>query len=315
MKTHIAILVHKLCYIEICTSGFGDAGFASPALLSHILLRFYTIPVLTMAVMSTDTTQSIRRPFTVRSFILLILIGVAVGVFSGLFGVGGGTVMVPGLMLYGLSQREASATSLAAMPLASLGGVVSYALDGHVNWIMGALIVIGTVCGSLIGSQLLQKLSEKFLRWAFVVFLVVIIVQQFLTVPTRVSHVNFSVLSAVGMIALGLVSGMLSALLGVGGGAILVPGMSALFGASDLVSRGTSLLAMMPGAVSATISNMKARLVDVKAAGLIGVLAMLITPAGAALASYFTPQVNVWVFNVFLALVFVKSVMSALKVK
>lgn len=60
----------------------------------------------TMAIMKKNT----------RSILLLLAIGIAVGIFSGLFGVGGGTVMVPGLLLYGLTQRQASATSLAAMP-------------------------------------------------------------------------------------------------------------------------------------------------------------------------------------------------------
>ena len=95
---------------------------------------------------------------------------------------------------------------------------------------------------------------------------------------------------------------------------MLVPGMSVVFGASDLVSRGTSLLAMMPGAISGTISNLKANLVDLKAAGIIGVVAMLVTPAGARLAAFLTPTINLWVFNFFLLLVLVKSVLSALKV-
>ncbi|MDK6981444.1 sulfite exporter TauE/SafE family protein, partial [Escherichia coli] len=107
-----------------------------------------------------------------------------------------------------------------------------------------------------VGSKLLQKLSEKFLRWAFVVFLVGIVISQFFESPSRISHVTVTWLTGTGMVLLGIISGVLSALLGVGGGAVLVPGMSVVFGASDLVSRGTSLLAMMPGAISGTISNL-----------------------------------------------------------
>lgn len=261
-----------------------------------------------MASMTKTTTN------TTRSILLLLAIGIAVGIFSGLFGVGGGTVMVPGLLLYGLTQRQASATSLAAMPLASLGGIISYAFGGHVNWSMGALVIIGTITGAWVGSKLLQKLSEKFLRWAFVMFLIGIVISQFFESPSRISHVTVTWLTGTGMVLLGIISGVLSALLGVGGGAVLVPSMSVVFGASDLVSRGTSLLAMMPGAISGTISNLKVNLVDLKAAGIIGVVAMLVTRAGARLAAFLTPTINLWVFNFFLLLVLVKSVLSALKV-
>ncbi|OZG53872.1 Sulfite exporter TauE/SafE [Alloscardovia macacae] len=262
--------------------------------------------------MTTETTETKNMNASTK-FLLLALVGLAAGLLSGLFGVGGGTIMVPGLLLVGLSQREASATSLAAMPIAGLGGVVTYALAGNVHWGMGALVILGSISGALIGARLLRSLPEKLLRWAFVVFVFGIAVEQFFEVPSRVSSVSVNLPSAFGMVALGLVAGILSALLGVGGGAILVPGMSGLFGASDLVARGTSLLAIMPGAVSGTVANLKAGLVDVKAAGLIGAVALVSTPLGGLLAAFLSPQVNQWVFMSFLVLLIVKSIRDALK--
>lgn len=213
----------------------------------------------------------------------------------------------------GLDQRRASATSLAAMPLASLGGIISYAISGNVNWAMGVLVIIGSISGAVVGARLLQKLREKYLRWAFAVFVLIIIVQQFFAIPTRSSHVDIHIGSAIGMIALGMVAGLLAALLGVGGGAVLVPGMSVLFGASDLVSRGTSLLAIMPGAISGTVSNLRAGLVDIRAAVAIGGTAVIMTPVGGYVASLLTPQWNQWCFLAFLVIILVKSVQSALK--
>ena len=213
----------------------------------------------------------------------------------------------------GLDQRRASATSLAAMPLASLGGIISYAISGNVNWAMGVLVIIGSISGAVVGARLLQKLREKYLRWAFAVFVLIIIVQQFFAIPTRSSHVDIHIGSAIGMIALGMVAGLLAALLGVGGGAVLVPGMSVLFGASDLVSRGTSLLAIMPGAISGTVSNLRAGLVDIRAAAAIGGTAVIMTPVGGYVASLLTPQWNQWCFLAFLVIILVKSVQSALK--
>ncbi|WP_169331228.1 sulfite exporter TauE/SafE family protein [Alloscardovia criceti] len=247
------------------------------------------------------------------SLLPLIAIGVLVGIFSGLFGVGGGTIMVPALMFYGLSQREASATSLAAMPLASLGGVISYAVAGNVDWAMGALIIVGSITGAWVGARLLHVISEKALRWCFVAFLLVIIVQQFFQLPTRTSHVELTLLSGAGMILLGFVAGVLAALLGVGGGAILVPGMASFFGASDLVSRGTSLLAILPGAISGTISNVKARIVQLKTAAIIGIAALVVTPIGEIIAQWLTPQMNKWAFIIFLIFIIIRSIRAALR--
>ncbi len=213
----------------------------------------------------------------------------------------------------GLDQRRASATSLAAMPLASLGGIISYAISGNVNWAMGVLVIIGSISGAVVGARLLQKLREKYLRWAFAVFVLIIIVQQFFAIPTRSSHVDIHIGSAIGMIALGMAAGLLAALLGVGGGAVLVPGMSVLFSASDLVSRGTSLLAIMPSAISGTVSNLRAGLVDIRAAAAIGGTAVIMTPVGGYVASLLTPQWNQWCFLAFLVIILVKSVQSALK--
>lgn len=245
--------------------------------------------------------------------IAFLVVGIAAGLLSGLFGVGGGTIIVPGLLLCGLGQRRASATSLAAMPLASLGGIISYAISGNVNWAMGVLVIIGSISGAVVGARLLQKLREKYLRWAFAVFVLIIIVQQFFAIPTRSSHVDIHIGSAIGMIPLGMVAGLLAALLGVGGGAVLVPGMSVLFGASDLVSRGTSLLAIMPGAISGTVSNLRAGLVDIRAAVAIGGTAVIMAPVGGYVASLLTPQWNQWCFLAFLVIILVKSVQSALK--
>ena len=62
-----------------------------------------------------------------RSIIVLIVVGMLVGVLSGMFGIGGGTVIVPALVWLGLSQRNAAATSTLAIVPTSISGVVSYA--------------------------------------------------------------------------------------------------------------------------------------------------------------------------------------------
>ena len=181
-----------------------------------------------------------------RSIIVLIVVGMLVGVLSGMFGIGGGTVIVPALVWLGLSQRNAAATSTLAIVPTSISGVISYATGGHVDWLAAALLFCGMFIGGQIGSWLLSRLPELVLRWIFVAFLVFVVINQVSFVPSRDHQIVMTVVTGIGLALLGVVIGTLAGLLGIGGGALAVPSLSMLFGASDLVARGTSLLAMFP---------------------------------------------------------------------
>jgi uncharacterized membrane protein YfcA len=85
-------------------------------------------------------------------------VGLAAGLLSGLFGVGGGTVIVPMLVLilaYG--QKLASGTSLAAIVPTAAVGVISYAVHDSVAWIPAVILAVGSVAGAQIGTWLLQS--------------------------------------------------------------------------------------------------------------------------------------------------------------
>ena len=66
---------------------------------------------------------------------VLVIVGMIVGLLSGMFGIGGGTVIVPALVWLGLSQRHAAATSMLAIVPTALSGVISYAHNGNVDWV------------------------------------------------------------------------------------------------------------------------------------------------------------------------------------
>lgn len=98
----------------------------------------------------------------------LVLIGLVSGVFSALFGVGGGIVIVPLLVLWlRLDQRQASATSLAAIGLIALVGVTLYAVRGHVEVGPGLLVGIPAAAGAVAGAVLQQRLPVRVLSFAF----------------------------------------------------------------------------------------------------------------------------------------------------
>jgi uncharacterized protein len=102
----------------------------------------------------------------------LVAIGLLSGVFSALFGVGGGIVMVPLLLLWlGFQQREASATSLAAIGLIAAVGVTLYAVRGHVEVGPGLLVGIPAAVGAVLGAVLQQRLHPHLLSYAFAALL------------------------------------------------------------------------------------------------------------------------------------------------
>lgn len=248
-----------------------------------------------------------------RSIIVLIVVGMLVGVLSGMFGIGGGTVIVPALVWLGLSQRNAAATSTLAIVPTSISGVISYATGGHVDWLAAALLFCGMFIGGQIGSWLLSRLPELVLRWIFVAFLVFVVINQVSFVPSRDHQIAMSVTTGICLALLGVIIGTLAGLLGIGGGALAVPSLSMLFGASDLVARGTSLLAMFPNSITTSVANLKRRLVHVKAALIIGLVAAVTAPFGTWIAGAVSPRVGSILFACYLCVLLVRSMFVAVK--
>ncbi len=227
---------------------------------------------------------------TPRYYIGAVLIGLLAGLMSGMFGVGGGTVIVPLLVgLLAFDQRLAAGTSLAAIVPTAAVGVVSYATVGSVAWVPAIVLAAFAVAGAQIGTWLLARLSQNAIRWGFVAFLVVVIVLLFIVVPSRDAELPLTWLTGVGLAVLGLFTGVMAGLLGVGGGVIVVPALMFLFGTSDLEAKGTSLLMMIPTAISGTFGNLRRRNVDLVAAGIVGVSACATTALGAWLATLVDP--------------------------
>lgn len=113
-----------------------------------------------------------RSP-SVPNLLLLVAIGVGAGVLSGLFGVGGGIIMVPAMVLLaGMAQQRASATSLASIvPIAAVGAVIFGGADS-VNFLAALVLVIGSVTGVQIGSRLMPRIGDDRLRIGFAIFMI-----------------------------------------------------------------------------------------------------------------------------------------------
>lgn len=109
-------------------------------------------------------------------------IGLSAGVFSGLFGVGGGTVMVPLLVLWrGFNEKRATGTSLLAIIIVATYAVVGHAIFGSVDVVKGVLIGIPAIGGVVAGTALQQRLEDRVLSGMFAVLMIVIAAMYLVT--------------------------------------------------------------------------------------------------------------------------------------
>ncbi len=229
-------------------------------------------------------------------------IGIAAGILSGLFGVGGGIIMVPLLVAwFTLDQRRAGATSLLAIVPIATASAAGYALNGNVDIPAGMLLLVGGVFGGQLGSRLLPRTPIATLQLWFGVL-------SLATAARLVLGGSSSALSELGavwegglLVLVGVAAGTLAGLLGVGGGIIMVPGLVLLTGDDADTARGTSLLVVIFTALTATITNWRNGLVEVRialVAGLVGAPAGLV---GAAVGQWLPERVALVLFAGLLA--------------
>lgn len=101
-------------------------------------------------------------------------LGTVAGIVAGLFGVGGGVIVVPGLVLWlALTQREASGTSAATIVASSAAAVISFGVSGNVDWRAAGFILVGSVVGAWIGAWIAGRVNERPLAITFALVLAI----------------------------------------------------------------------------------------------------------------------------------------------
>ncbi len=207
---------------------------------------------------------------------LLLGMGGAVGFLSGLFGVGGGFLMTPLLIFAGVPPPVAVGSEANQIAAASVSGMLAHARRGNVDFRMGAVLLAGGAAGSAIGVLAFRELRavgqiDAVISISYVAFLGVVgglmaveslnaILRRRRGAPRRRLHEHNWLhglplkmrfrrsklyISVVGPLVLGMFAGIMSAIMGVGGGFILVPAMIYLLGMSTSVVIGTSLFQIM----------------------------------------------------------------------
>jgi hypothetical protein len=206
--------------------------------------------------------------------LFILAMGGAVGFLSGMFGVGGGFLITPLLMFNGVSPLVAVATGANQVVASSVSGAVTQWRRGNVDIKLGLVMLAGGMVGSLLGVQVVKELrelglSELFIVLCYVTFLGIIgslmLVESANALlrerygkaasPRKSSHHSWIhglplkqrfhrsklYISAIPPVALGAFVGLLSAIMGVGGGFLIVPAMIYLLRVPTTIVLGTSL--------------------------------------------------------------------------
>ena len=221
--------------------------------------------------------------------------------------------MVPLLMMWPkFDQKRASATSLLAIVPTSLVGAMTYASNHQVDVLVAVFVAIGAIVGAPFGSKLLRVLPVAVVHWTFISMMV--IEAGRLLFVTDETHGSFELtfLTGAGLIGLGLLMGVASGMLGIGGGVIAVPVFMSVFGLAPLLAKGTSLLAMVPTAIAGTIPNLRAGLVVLKDGVVVGIAAVVASFGGVALAFILPDQLSAQLFGLLLLGVAIQSAVRRL---
>ena len=218
----------------------------------------------------------------------LVGFGLAVGVFGGMFGLGGGVIMIPVLLyFYKKDIHTAAATSLAVIGPLALSGTIGNILSGKIVWPAFLLLSAGSVAGAYFGAHYSKLIPRDVLRKMLGIFVVVISLSIiFLPPPARGAGSAWSspdLLTSLLMLFCGLVVGVFSGLFGLGGGVIMNPLMIFGFGFTSHQTVATSLAVIVPTSLSGTLKQFRNGHIDLKFAGWLSAGACAGSFAGARL--------------------------------
>jgi uncharacterized protein len=193
------------------------------------------------------------RPEITQAPVTATVIGLAAGAFSSLLGVGGGLLIVPALVyLLRVRPHRAHGTSLAVVLPTALAGMYRYAQAGHVEAGLVLPLAVGGVLGALIGAAAANALDAGLLKRLLGV-LVVVIGCVMIVVPDSFGRHSALMGAGAGVLGVGLVAGIVSGLLGVGGGIVMVPAIVFLLGRDQHVAQGVSLAVIIPVSISGAL--------------------------------------------------------------
>jgi uncharacterized protein len=256
--------------------------------------------------------------------LVIVLLGGGVGLLSGMFGVGGGFLTTPLLIFYGIPPTVAAASAATQVTGASVSGALAQYRRGGVDVPMGGVLVVGGILGAIAGSALFKGLQELGQIDTVISILYLVLLGTIGTIMWREAWASVSAsrrgealppsqrrhhplvaslplrwrfyasglyISPIAPLLLGFATGILTVLLGVGGGFIMVPAMLYLLGMATRVVVGTSLFQIVfVTAATTMVHALTTHAVDIVLAALLLLGSVVGAQIGTRLASKFAPD-------------------------
>jgi len=264
--------------------------------------------------------------------LVIIALGFVVGLFTGMIGVGGGFLTTPILIFYGIPPPVAVASATTQITGTSVSGVLAHRRRKGVDYRMGAVIIVGGLLGALAGGALFRLLQDSGQIDTVIALLYVVLLGSIGGLMAREAATALQIvkpregkrpprrhnpviamlpmrwrfyqsglyISPLAPLLLGFVAGMLTVLLGVGGGFILIPAMIYLLGMSAQVVVGTSLLQILfVTAATTLIHATTTKSVDI----VLAVLLLLGSVVGAQFGARLAQKAKPELLRMFLAII------------
>jgi len=256
--------------------------------------------------------------------LVIILLGGGVGLLSGMFGVGGGFLTTPLLIVYGIPPTVAAASAASQVTGASVSGAMAHFRRGGIDIHMGVVMVAGGVMGAIAGAGVFRLLQASGQIDTVIAVLYVLLLGSIGALMLREALQTIGAMRAgrpprprkrrhhplvaalplrwrfyrsglyispLAPLILGFATGMLTVLLGVGGGFVLVPAMLYLLGMSTQVVVGTSLFQILFVTAAATMTHaLTTKAVDIVLAALLLLGSVAGAQVGARLAQRMQPE-------------------------
>lgn len=257
--------------------------------------------------------------------LVIVLLGFGVGVLSGMFGIGGGFLTTPLLIFYGIPPTVAVASATTQITGASVSGAMVHMRRGGVDLKMAAVMIVGGLFGAIVGAALFRMLQATGQVDVVISFLYVLILgwigaimlmeslgalglvrsataeakaparhhnRWVASLPLRWRFYSSGLyISPIAPLAIGFLAGVMTVLLGIGGGFILVPAMIYLLGMPARIVIGTSLaMILVVSAATTMVHSLTTRAVDIVLAALLLVGGVIGAQYGALLTTRLKPD-------------------------
>lgn len=235
------------------------------------------------------------------TYIILLGIGLMAGTLGAMVGLGGGAIMFPAIQLFlAYDLLAAVGTTLFAVIFTSLSAALGHYKAGNVRLKSAALVGLGGLCGVLLGSYIFKQYLSNgldILKMILGIFFAMIAFRLGQEIYLETFHkgspgnknpLETSREPIIALIALGFFSGSLTGMIGLGGGFILTPGIMYICSAAPHIAVGTTMLAMLPMALSGGLIKLFQGYVNLPA----GIILGLGTALGAQLGVRLSSQIS-----------------------